>query len=111
MFLTEKHSGKIKARGCADGSKQRDHIAKEEATAPTVSTEAIFLQSTIFTHERCDVATCDIPGAFLQADNPYYVLMRLDGILAELMVSNAPNIYRKCITVNAKGKPVLYAVQ
>ena len=34
--------------------------------------------------------------------------MRLDGILAELMVKIAPRIYRKFITVNAKGKPVLY---
>ncbi len=34
--------------------------------------------------------------------------MRLDGILAELMVKVAPNIYRKFITVNAKGKSVLY---
>jgi hypothetical protein len=108
MFLTEKRSGEIKARGCADGSKQRDHIAKEEATAPTVSADAICLQGTIFAHERCDVATCNILGAFLQADDPDYVLMRLDGILAELPVSIAPNIYCKYITVNAKGKPVLY---
>jgi hypothetical protein len=34
--------------------------------------------------------------------------MRLDGILAELTVKVAPSIYRKCITHNAKGKPVLY---
>ncbi len=79
-----------------------------EATAPTVSADAIFLQGTIFAHKHRDVATCDIPGAFLQADNPDYVLMRLDGILAELMVSIAHNIYCKYITVNAKGKPVLY---
>ena len=108
MFLTKKRTGKVKARGCADGSKQREHIPKEEATAPTVTSDAIFIQSTIFAHEGRDVATCDIPGAFLQADNPDYVLMRLDGILAELMVTIAPNIYRKYITTNAKGKPVLY---
>jgi hypothetical protein len=108
MFLTEKRSGEVKARGCADGSKQRDHIAKEEATAPTVTSDAIFIQSTIFAHEDRDIATCDIPGAFLQVDNPDYVLMRLDGILAELMVTIAPNIYRKYITTTAKGKPVLY---
>jgi hypothetical protein len=87
---------KNKARACANGSTQRTHIAKEEATAPTVTSEAIFIQGTIFAHEKRDVATCDIPGAFLQADNPDYVLMRLDGILAELMVQVA------------KGKPILY---
>ena len=65
MFLTEKCSGEIKAHGCANGSKQRDHIAKEEATAPTVTSKSIFIQGTIFAHEEQDVATCDIPGAFL----------------------------------------------
>ncbi len=94
MFLTEKHTGEIKARQCANGSVQHKHIAKEEATAPTVTTGAIFIQSTVYAHERCDVATCDIPGAFLQANNPDYVLMRLDGILAELMVKVAPSLYR-----------------
>ena len=34
--------------------------------------------------------------------------MHLIGILAKLMVSIAPNIYRKYITTNAYGKPVLY---
>ena len=65
MFLTEKCSGEIKARACANGSTQRTHIAKEEATAPTVTSEAIFIQGTIFAHENRDVATCNIPGAFL----------------------------------------------
>jgi hypothetical protein len=108
MFLTEKRDGEIKARTCANGSTQRQHIAKDEATSPTVTTDAIFIQSTIFAHEHRDVATCDIPGAFLHADNPDYVLMRLDGILAELMVKVAPTIYRKFVTQNSKGKPVLY---
>jgi hypothetical protein len=108
MFLTEKRTGAVKARACANGSIQRSHIAKEEAAAPTVSSDAIFVQATIFAHEKRDVATCDIPGAFLQADNPDFVLMRLDGILAELMVQVEPKLYRKYITTNAKGKPVLY---
>ena len=51
---------------------------------------------------------CDIPGAFLQADNPDYVLIRLDGILAELMVQVAPALYRKYVTTNAEGMAVLY---
>jgi len=108
MFLTEKRTGEVKAHACANGSVQRQHITKEEAPAPTVTSEAIFVQSTIYAHENHDVATCDIPGAFLQADNPDFVLMHLDGILAELMVKVASNLYRKYVTTNAKGKPVLY---
>jgi hypothetical protein len=103
MFLTEKQSGVIKARGCADGSKQRDHITKEEATASNVTLDTIFLQATIFAHKKRKVASCDIPGAFLQANNLDYVLMRLDGILAELMVTVAPNIYCKIHYHQRKG--------
>ena len=40
MFLTKKRCGRIKARGCADGRKQRKHTSKEDASAPTVSIEA-----------------------------------------------------------------------
>ena len=107
IFLTEKRSGEVKAQACANGSVQHQHVAKEEAAAPTVTSEAIFVQSTIYAHENRDVATCDIPRAFLQADKPDLVLMRLDGILTELMVKIAPQIYPKFITINAKGKPVL----
>ena len=34
--------------------------------------------------------------------------MRLDGILAEMMVKIAPALYRPFITTNANGKPILY---
>ncbi len=108
MFLTERRSGEVKTCACANGSVQRTHVDKEEAVAPTVMSEAIFIQSTIFDHENRDVATCDILGAFLQADNPDYVLMQLDGVLAELMVKVEPKLYCKYTTTNAKGKPVLY---
>jgi hypothetical protein len=108
MFLTEKRSGEVKARACANRSVQRQHVANKEAAAPTVTSEAIFIQSTIYARGNRDVATCDIHGAFLQANNPDLVLMRLDGILAELMVRVSPKIYHKFITINAKGKSVLY---
>jgi hypothetical protein len=91
MFLTEKCSGEVKARVCTNGSTQSTHVAKEEATAPTVTLEAICIQCTIFAHKRQDVASCDIPGAFLQADNPNIVLMPLDGILAELLIKGLQN--------------------
>ena len=42
MFLKRKNCGKIKGHGCLDGRKQRAYITKEESTAPTVSTGAVF---------------------------------------------------------------------
>ena len=43
MFLKQKGCGCIKGRGCADGRKQRVWTNKEDATSPTVSTEAVLL--------------------------------------------------------------------
>ena len=43
MFLKEKRDGAIKGRTMAGGKKQRDYISKEEASSPTVATEAVLL--------------------------------------------------------------------
>jgi hypothetical protein len=37
IFLKEKRNGTVKARSCANGSVQREHVAKEEAASPTVA--------------------------------------------------------------------------
>ena len=42
IFLKEKQDGNVKARSCANGSVQREHVAKEEAAAPTVALESVF---------------------------------------------------------------------
>ena len=68
MFLKRKRSGKIKARGFADGRPQRAYIPQEDARAPTVSTEAVFMTAVIDAMENRTVAIVDIPGAFMQAD-------------------------------------------
>jgi hypothetical protein len=39
IFLKEKKTGDIKARSCANGNKQREHIAKEKVVAPTMVLE------------------------------------------------------------------------
>jgi hypothetical protein len=68
MFLTKKRCGRVKARGCADGRKQRETTSKEDASARTVAIELVMLSATIDAMEERDVATLDIPGAFMQAD-------------------------------------------
>ena len=42
IFLKEKRTCKIKARGCADGCPQRLYKSKIETSSPTVATESIF---------------------------------------------------------------------
>jgi hypothetical protein len=70
MFLKRKRCGKIKARGCADGRPQREYISKDESSSPTVSIYALMTSCLMDAIEGRKVATCDIPGAFLQADWP-----------------------------------------
>ena len=107
IFLNEKKSGAIKARSCANGSVQREHVAKEEAAAPTVGLDSVSITSTIDAKERRKVVTIDIPGAFLHADNEDYVIMKMVGTLAELMVKTNPKLYHQYVILE-KGKSVLY---
>ena len=82
----------------ADGSKQRTfegYIKYDTASPP-------------YEYENRDVVVANIPGAFLNADNPYYVLMCLRGKLSEMMVTVDPKLYRKYVMTSAKGEPILY---
>ena len=83
---------------CANGSVQRDHIAKEEAASPTVALESVFVTAAIDARENREVVTINIPGAFLHATNNNYVVMRMNGTLAELMATTDPKLYRKYLT-------------
>jgi hypothetical protein len=47
-------------------SKQQDYISKEDASLPTITTEAILLLCIINAKEERDVAIIDIPNAFIQ---------------------------------------------
>jgi hypothetical protein len=107
VFLKKKRNGDIKARSCANGSKQREHITKEEAAAPTVALESVFITAAIDAKEHWKVVTIDIPGAFLHANNEDYVIIKMVGTLAELMVKTNPKLYRKYVVIE-KGRSVLY---
>ncbi len=107
IFLRQKKNGAVKAISCANGNPQREQIAKEEAAAPTVALEPVFLTLTIDAKENRDVVMIDIPGAFLHADNEDYVVMKMIGMLAELMVKTNPKMYRQYIVLE-KGRSVLY---
>jgi hypothetical protein len=107
MFLKQKRCGRIKGRGCADGRKQRAWKTKEESSAPTVAIESLFLSATMEAKERRDVATADIPGAFMQADIDEVVHVRLEGPLAKLLVKVNEDLYSKYVVME-RGKPVIY---
>eukprot|EP00957_Ditylum_brightwellii_P185969 14158582-Ditylum_brightwellii.AAC.2 len=108
MFLKEKRDGQIKGRTCADRRKQKMDVKKEDAASPTVSIKAVLMSATIDAHKERYMVTTDILGAYLNADMEDDVYMMLEGILAELLVKEAPQVYRKYVSVGKNNKPILY---
>jgi hypothetical protein len=109
MFLKEKRTGQIKGRGCADGRSQREYMSKEETSSPTVTTEALILSCVVDAIEERDVATCDIPGAFMQSDMKGKVVMKLEGVMAEVIIKIDPKLYTRFVT-KENGKNVVYVI-
>ena len=97
MFLKQKRSGKIKGRGCADGRQQRLYNNKEDTSSPTVAIESVMLTSIIDASERRDIATVDIPGAFLQANMDEIVHMKITGTMVDILVNLQPDKYQKYV--------------
>ena len=107
VFLKRKRCGKVKGRGCADGRKQRAYIAREESTAPTVSTEAVFLTAVIDALENREVAVLDVPGAFMQADIDELVHVRFTGEMVSMLLNIDNDMYNEYVVIE-KGEKVMY---
>ena len=54
------------------------------------------------------MATCDIPGAFMQANINVVIHVKLKGPLATLLARVDPEKYTKYIAVKNKKKEVMY---
>jgi hypothetical protein len=110
MFLKRKRCGKIKARGCADGRPQREYISKDESSSPTVSIYALMTSCLMDAIEGRKVATCDIPGAFLQADWPADrdCFLKFEGAMVSMICDIDPK-YKKNIIYGRNGKKYIYA--
>ena len=113
MFLTEKRDGTIKGRMVYNGKPTREWLSREDSASPTVSLESIFLTSIIDAKEKRDVMSADIPNAFIQTDMPDpkpgedRVIMKITGVLVDLLVDMAPEVYGSYV-VYEKGRKVLY---
>ena len=111
IFLTEKRDGTIKSRQCADGSPQRLYMDREAVSSPTVSTESTLLTSVIDAAEGRDVATCDIPNAFVQTEldtdpDGNRLIMKIAGACVSILCEIDPT-YREYVVYEG-GQPVLY---
>jgi len=54
------------------------------------------------------VSVADIPGAFLHADMNECMHMIMEGKISKHVAKREPEIYRKYIWHDKKGKPMLY---
>jgi hypothetical protein len=115
MLLTEKRDGTCKARAVYNGKPTRAWHDKEDSASPTASLESIYLTAIIDAKEGRDVMSCDIPNAFIQAQMPKLedggerVIMKLSGLLLDLLVELAPELYGPYVVME-NGKKVLYLV-
>ena len=121
MLINEKRSGEFKGRYVFNGKNTREWIPKEDTASPTVAMESISQTAVIEAKEERDVATGDVPNAFIQAlldkwkkENQQYkpvqpdrVFMKITGILVTLLLRLAPEVYGPFV-VYENGRRVLY---
>ena len=113
MFLSEKRDGTIKGRRVYNGIPIREWLSREESASPTAALESIFLLAVVDAKEGRDVMTCDVPNAFIQMPMPPTpkgqprVMMKITGVLVDLLVELAPELYGPYV-VYERGRKVLY---
>ena len=84
----------------------------EEVSSPTVSAESTLLTAVMEAHEGRDVATCDIPNAFIQTEveevdsDGNRTIMKIWGALVDILCKMDPQ-YREYVVLEGSQK-VLY---
>ena len=111
MFLKRKQSGKMKVRGCANGCLQREYIAKEESSSPTVSLYVLMGSCLMDVMDKKKEITINIAGAFLQGDwqqdeHPGYIMFK--GIMVDAICEFNPLYYDNTIRINDCKKKLLF---
>ena len=106
-LIKEKRTGKIKGRTVCDGRKQRGIYAPEDVSSPALSQDGFFATLAIDALENRHIATSDIAGAFLKADQNDFVSVRLSGPAVDAMLKINKSKYAPFV-LNEKGKKVIY---
>ena len=87
-LIKEKRNGIIKGRNFANGSNQKIYLKELESVASTtVFLEGLFTTLVIDAYKGREVATFDVPGAYLHANTPKdkKVLLKLRGTFMDIM--------------------------
>ena len=95
-----------------NGKPTREWLGKEASSSPTVALDSLFLTMMIDAKEQRDVMTMDIPNAFIQTpiekmDTDNKIVMKITGVLVDLLVEDSPEIYGPYV-VNEGYTKVLY---
>jgi len=106
-LIKQKRCGKVKGRTVADGRKQRSEFNKEDTSSPAMSLEAFIVTLVVDAMEDRDVAITDVAGAFLKAEMPDYVIIRLHGSSLKAILRANKTKYEKYIVIE-NGREVLY---
>jgi hypothetical protein len=86
---------------------------REDKASPTAQVESILLTAVIDAKELRDVATIDIPNAFIQAEAPEKdndgdrITMKIEGPLVDMLVDLEPERYKNFVTYRGMT-PVLF---
>jgi hypothetical protein len=91
------------------GRPQREYISKDESNSPTMSIYALMTSCLMDAIEGRKVATCDIPGALLQADWPADsdCYQKFEGAMVSMICGIDPK-YKKNIIYGRHGKKYIY---
>ena len=95
-LIKEKRCGKMKWRKVADGSENRGLYTNEETASPTISNDALLMTMLVDAWEDRDLATADVGGAYLHADMNEYTLLKLEGVLVDIMCEVNPAYKKMC---------------
>jgi hypothetical protein len=86
--------------------KQCNYISKEDASSPTVATEAVLLACIIDANEGRDVTVFNIPNAFVQTcveKEKDMAFIKIRGVLVDILVEIAPDVYKSYVSRDKKG--------
>lgn len=95
-LIKKKRCGKVKGRTVVDKRDQREQYSKAETSSPAITFESLIAAFVVDAYERRNVATSDVSGAFLKAEQKDYVLLRLTGeALKAILLRANPGKYEK----------------
>ncbi|CAJ1934800.1 unnamed protein product [Cylindrotheca closterium] len=106
MLLAEKNTGEIKGRCVYKGDGTREWLSREDTSSPIAALEAILITCVIDAYEGRDMMSLDIPNAFIQTQMPMMMMMKITGLLVDMMIRLEPR-YRDYVVIE-NGKRVIY---